>query len=198
MSTQKNTIAGFLLCMLTFVTGSSAQGDSGIVSITSNIAGTNVYCDSSFIGNTPLSDIVLSRGRHTIMVIDGTPFQWDARREEREIHIERDTPILLRIEFSADSMARGTPGDAVRQNILIHPKKFEFHPLLVTGGVVAIASGIATAYCKIRADARYDKFLATGDSEFLQETHRYDTMAAITLALSQIGLAIVAYCFLSE
>jgi hypothetical protein len=132
------------------------------------------------------------------MVINGTPFQWNALRKEREIDITGETPVVVHIEFPADSVVYRHPGNTVQHDIFVNPKKVEFHPLLVTGGGIAVVSGIATAYFKIQADARYDKFLASGDRELLQETHRYDTMAAVTLALSQIGLAIVAYCLLSE
>jgi hypothetical protein len=195
---EKHTIIVLILCVISFTKGSFAQGINGVVSITSNIEGANIYCDSLFIGITPLSNVVLSPGRHAIMVIDGTPFQWNALRKEREIDITGETPVVIHIEFPADSVVRRNPEDFVQHDIFVNPKKVEFHPLLMTGGGIAIVSGIATAYYKIQADTRYDKFLATGDSKLLQEAHRFDTMAAITLALSQIGLAIVAYCLLSE
>ncbi len=195
---EKHTIVVLILCVISFTHDSFAQSDSGFVSITSDIEGANVYCDSLFIGITPLSNVVLSWGRHAIMVIDGTPFQWNALRKERDIDITGETPVVVHVEFPADSVVHHHPGDIVQHDIFVNPKKVEFRPLLVTGGGIAVVSGIATAYFKIQADARYDKFLATGDRELLQETHRYDTIAAVTLALSQIGLAIVAYCLLSD
>jgi hypothetical protein len=195
---EKHAIVILLLWVISFTQGSFAQSDSGVICVTSNIEGANVYCDSLFIGITPLSNVVVSPGRHAIIVIDGTPFQWNALRKEREIDITGKTPVVVNIEFPPDSVVHRLPGEFVQHDIFVTPKKVEFHPLLVAGGGIAVVSGITTAYFKIQADTRYDKYLATGDRELLQETRRYDTMAAVTLALSQIGLAIVAYCLLSE
>ncbi len=170
----------------------------GVVTITSNVIGANVFCDSVFLGVTPLLNIALSTGKHTIMVIDGTPFQWNARRKEQCIEVPAGSQVVHYCNFPSDSAANLRFRGSVQKDILVQPRKVEFHSLITIGGSVGIVCGIATAYFKIKADARYNDYLLTGDRESLRETHRFDTMAGVTLALSQIGLAMVTYCLLSE
>ena len=194
----REIVVVLVLCLVFVGRESQAQNDSGFVSITSNIDDANIYCDSLFIGTTPLPDVSLPAGKHSITVIDGTLFQWNAPRKDREIDISGGASMIVHVDFPADSAKDLRHGVTLQHDILIEPRRVESHPLLVSGGAVALISGIATAYYKIQADNRYDKFLATGDRQLLDETHRYDTMAAVTLALSQVGLVIVAYYLLSE
>lgn len=70
-------------------------------------------------------------------------------------------------------------------------------PLYVTG-VATVLSGAAAAYFKIKADSRYQNYQQTGDQAFLRQTDRLDTAAAISLALTQAGLALFTYYILSE
>ena len=186
------------LCVVLWPDVLHSQSDSGVVLITSNVIGANIYCDSLFLGVTPLSQVVLPSGKHTIMVIDGTPFQWNAQRKEQDIEIVAGSPMKLHYDFPTDSATDIHFKGTMQRDILVNPRKVEVHPLIAIGGGIGVVGGIAAAYFKIKADGYYDEYLLTGDRESLRETHRFDTMAAVTLALSQIGLAIVAYCLLFE
>ncbi len=189
---------GMFFCVILWPDMLHSQSDSGVVSITSNVIGANIYYDSLFLGVTPLSQVLLPSGKHTIMVIEGTPFQWNTHRKEQSVEIVGGSLLELHYDFSIDSVSDLHSKCTIQHDVLVNPHKIEFHPFIAIGSGVGVAGGIAAAYFKIKANAYYDAYLSTGDRESLRETHRFDTMAAVTLALSQIGLVIVAYCLLSE
>lgn len=176
----------------------SGSSQDGEVSIFSNVIGANIYCDSVYIGVTPLPNVSLHPGKHALTVIDGTPLQWNAKWKEQEIEIIAGSTAVVYCDFTVDSAQNVISRAALQSDILVSPRDVEFHPLLVVGTGVSFICGIATAYFKTKADRYYDTFLTTGDDASLQKTHRFDTIAAVTLTLSQIGLAIIAYCLLSE
>jgi hypothetical protein len=70
-------------------------------------------------------------------------------------------------------------------------------PLYVTG-TATVLSGIAAAYFKTRADGQFTEYNRTGDPALLSQTHRLDAAAGITLAATQVGLALFTYFLLSE
>lgn len=196
---HKGAVLLFGIALLRIAAHAQPQpGREGIVSVMSNVQGANVYCDSVFLGVTPILNIILPPGKHTFLVIDGTPLQWGARKKELEIQLAAGSPADVRFDFPADSVGNLHPGATVQSGVLVTPRKIEFHPLLAVGSGVGCICCIASAYLKIKADGFFDNYLLTGNRQSLRDTHRYDTMAGVTMALSQIGLAVVAYCLLSE
>ncbi len=184
--------------MLQFSLSFAAAGDSSMVSVTSVPSPVNVYCDSVFIGITPLAAVPLPSGVHVITAVDGTPFRWDARRENRTVVCEPDSSVTLHFDFTTDSSATPAAAESIEKIALVQPRELTLHPMLIAGGGMGLLGGIASAYCKMRADAKYNDYIATGNGEALRQTRRLDTLAGVTLGLSQIGLALVAYYLLSE
>jgi len=64
------------------------------------------------------------------------------------------------------------------------------------GGAVVL--GAVTAYFKIKADKSYKDYQRTGNSGFLDDTHKYDLISGITFGALQINLGYFIYNFLTD
>jgi hypothetical protein len=69
--------------------------------------------------------------------------------------------------------------------------------LYVAGGLT-LASGVAAAYFKIKADDRNAQFQASGNPALRDETRRLDTAAALSLVATQIGFGLLTYFLLAD
>jgi hypothetical protein len=69
---------------------------------------------------------------------------------------------------------------------------------LYLSGATAVLAGIATAYLKIQADDRQDRYTITGDPALLSQRNRFDRGAAATYVLTQISFGIFAYFLFSD
>jgi hypothetical protein len=69
--------------------------------------------------------------------------------------------------------------------------------LYVTGAATIVAGTLA-AYFKVKADDRYQSYLASRSPALLSETNRFDAAAAIALAATQISLGLFTYFILSD
>ena len=69
---------------------------------------------------------------------------------------------------------------------------------LYISGAATVLSGVAAAYFKVKADDRYQQYASTGNAHFLSQTHRLDTAAGISIALTQISLGLFTYLILSQ
>ncbi|MEW6509562.1 MAG: PEGA domain-containing protein [Bacteroidota bacterium] len=69
--------------------------------------------------------------------------------------------------------------------------------LYIAGGATIIA-GVAAAYFKIRADERNGLYEQYGTPALRDETRRLDNAAAISLALTEIGFALLTYFLLVD
>lgn len=67
---------------------------------------------------------------------------------------------------------------------------------LSAGGMVA--SGIAAAYFKERANKRFDLYLQTRNPSYLASTQRNDRRSAVAFFLTQVGFGLLTYFLLSE
>ena len=79
----------------------------------------------------------------------------------------------------------------------VEPGSSRSVPLYVSG-VATVLSGIAAMYFKTQADERFTEYNRTGNPDLLSQTHQLDTAAGITLAATQVGLAVFTYFLLSE
>jgi len=69
---------------------------------------------------------------------------------------------------------------------------------LVGSGTATVLSGVVAAYLKIKADNQYQKYLLTGDSHYLSQTHLLDTSAGIAIIATQVGLGLFTYILFSQ
>jgi hypothetical protein len=70
-------------------------------------------------------------------------------------------------------------------------------PIYLSSGT-AIASGVAAAYLKIRADRYYHDYRQTGDGGTLKRVRKLDIASGISLAVSEISIFTLCYLFLSR
>ncbi|WP_337872828.1 PEGA domain-containing protein [Ignavibacterium sp.] len=101
---------------------------------------------------------------------------------QKKIKIEEKPVQIVQLEFN------GT----IKSEPFVKTTLFK----VLTGS--AIALGAVTAYFKLKADDKFDEYRFSGDRKFLDETHRYDTISGISLALFQINFGYLIYRFLAE
>jgi hypothetical protein len=65
-------------------------------------------------------------------------------------------------------------------------------------GAITVGFGAAAAYFKIQADAQNNRYLQDFSSASQSQVHIYDTAAAISLALAEVGFGFFAYYLLAE
>lgn len=70
-------------------------------------------------------------------------------------------------------------------------------PIYLSTGT-AIASGVAAAYLKIRADKYYQDYRQTGNNGTLKRVRKLDIASGISLAVSEISIFTLCYLFLSR
>lgn len=68
----------------------------------------------------------------------------------------------------------------------------------VVSGGVSILAGIGAAYFKVAADQKQEAYLATGDPALASERRRLDTLAAVSLILSQAGIIVLSYLLIAD
>lgn len=68
----------------------------------------------------------------------------------------------------------------------------------VVSGGVSILAGIGAAYFKVAADEKQEAYLATGDPALASERRRLDTLAAVSLVLSQAGIIVLSYLLIAD
>ena len=67
---------------------------------------------------------------------------------------------------------------------------------ILTAGIIVL--GATTAYFKLEADAKYEEYQYSGNSELLDDIRKYDLISAITFTALQINFGLLLYFFLSE
>lgn len=151
-------------------------------------AGASVYIRDTLVGITPMLLTNPQEGQQPPVAIskDGyepsTVIPWDTPRGYATFSL---TPISQQA-MEEDIISASPPAPRVR------PTR-----IFVSGAAMA-ATGIVTAYLKIKADNRQDLYLQTGDPGLLAERNRLDRGAALTLVLTQIGFGFFVYYLLSE
>ncbi len=68
----------------------------------------------------------------------------------------------------------------------------------IGSAVGMVASGVAAAYFKDKANREFDRYSSTGNSAHLSATQRYDRFSLISLIVTQITFALLTYSLLME
>ncbi len=69
---------------------------------------------------------------------------------------------------------------------------------IYTAAAMTVATGVSAAVFKLRADARYDEHLATGDPTALDATHRADRFATGSIVGMELSFATLAFLLLRD
>lgn len=67
---------------------------------------------------------------------------------------------------------------------------------ILTAGIVVL--GGTTAYFKLKADNKFEEYQFSGNSNFLDDTRKYDMISGITFTALQINFGLLLYYFLVE
>lgn len=77
-------------------------------------------------------------------------------------------------------------------------KRFYEKPIfkILVAGIVVL--GGTTAYFKLKADDKFEKYQLNGDPHLLDQTKKYDLISGITMGALQINFGILIYYFLTD
>jgi len=161
---------------------------AGDLSLTSTPSGASIYLRDSLLGFTPLL----------------VPRDSANSRSELTLSLEGYKSIVLQpqdfrrgfVSLSLSPLAPGSPQNALLPETAVQPSGRQMG--LYLSGATAVLAGIATAYLKIQADDRQDRYLSTGDPGLLLQRNRADQHAAVSYVIMQIGFGIFAYLLLSD
>jgi hypothetical protein len=149
--------------------------------------GAEVLVNDSLVGTTPL---VL---RTTSMLDRGTLRIRKPEYEEALIEVNDQSrgfvPVTLKKKWGYDGGGSSMLNEITKKNS-------SFRLYLV--GATAIVSGATAAFCKIKADDRYNAYQQTGVPSLLSETNRLDTISAVALIATQLSLGLFTYFMLSD
>jgi hypothetical protein len=149
--------------------------------VTSDPGGADVFFRDSLYGKTPLFLPSVSRDWLSLVRIrkEGYP----------EVHPVRTGSGILTARFREEWEPESSTEPLMSEQ--------SSAPLYLSGAATII-SGTAAAYFKIKADNRYQQYLATNNPAFLSETHSIDSGAAVAIVLTQISVIMLVYFLLKE
>jgi len=151
--------------------------------ITSEPSGASVYAGDSLLGVTPA---LVSLNRNPGML-----------RFVRDGYIDATIPVA---DGDAEIHAALTmnAGAVPEANTILAGYNERSNTTLYLSGGVAVLSGVAAAYWKIKADELYDGYRRTGDASSLGRMRSMDTASGVSLVVSQIGLSVFTYLLLTR
>lgn len=155
-----------------------------IRSITSEPYGAGIFAGDSLLGKTPAL-VILDHTVHTLRFVK-------PGFEEQTVALSSgaaDIHVVLSIR--PDSK---TPGSEV---ILAGYNSRGDFPIYASGAV-AVLSGAAAAYWKIKSDNYYDNYRNTGNTDALTHVHSLDKAAGASLIISEIGISVFTWLLLTR
>ncbi len=151
--------------------------------ITSNPYGANVFLRDSLVGTTPL--LLTTNAPGSVIKVGKSGFS------EKLVPLppgSSEVPLTLQA-------ASGLGGD--QQNFLSDRSEKNLTPIYLSAGM-AVVTGAASAYFKIKADSFFSDYQSSGNEATLNQVHRYDRAAAVTLVASQASIMLLTYLLLSH
>lgn len=159
------------------------------LAINSVPSGGSVTYQGSELGTTPLYVRSPSRLTGELLV------QKEGYREERiPINAQMSMPLAVQLKpkQSGESLIAG---DVLTNGYGMGASN---HWMTYTSGATMIVSGVLSAYFKDKANRDFDSYTQSNDPTLLSSTQRLDRWAAISLVISQLSFAVLAYFLLSE
>ena len=152
--------------------------------ITSDPYGATVRSGDSLLGQTPL--IVSSQSAKNVITIAKDGFEdisIPLNTDQQSVHV-----MLVRLN--------GTMLDQRSQYLSSEQSNSSLNIYVTTG--TTVITGLAAAYFKIKADSYYSDYQRTNDPSLLNKVRTYDTIAGISLSVSEISLFVLSYLLLSR
>ncbi|MBI3788198.1 MAG: PEGA domain-containing protein [Ignavibacteriales bacterium] len=160
-----------------------------VLAINSAPSGGSVTYHGSELGTTPLYVRSPSRFNGELLV------QKEGYKEEHiPLNAQTAIPLAVRLQPKQSGEGSGT-GDVLTA---AYGMGISNHWMTYTSGATMIVSGVLSAYFKDKANHDFDSYSQSNDPALLSSTQRLDRWAAISLVISQISFAVLAYFLLSE
>ena len=132
-----------------------------------------VYSRDSLLGNTPLF-IPL---KYSMITLSKPGYQ------TKSVSLNQLTgKNLIHLKYTGENIGRSF----YKKDIF----KIMMGTIILLGGT--------TAYFKLKADNRYDSYLATNQQIFFDQTKKFDLISGITMTALQINFGILIYFFLTD
>jgi hypothetical protein len=151
--------------------------------VTSDPGGASVFFNDSLMGTTPLLLPYINQSSLGLIHIRKEGFE-----EIRPVH--QGSGIL-----TARFREQWQPESSTEFPLLVSEQSG--FPLILAGAATVL-SGTAAAYLKIKADNRYQQFLATNNPDLLDQTHSIDRGAAVAIVVTQLSIVFFVYFLLKE
>ncbi len=151
--------------------------------VTSDPGGAEVFVNDSLYGRTPLLLPYINK--------DGLAFMRVRKEGYEEIKPIPEASGILTARFREEWQ----PEHNAEFPLLVPEQSST--PLYLAGASTVL-SGAAAAYLKIKADNRYQQFLATKNPALLSETHSIDRSAAVAIVVTQLSVVLFVYFLLKE
>ncbi len=176
----------------------------GLLSVKSRPEGAEVFADTLYLGRTPLEKINVPAGRHTLRLFYPGARLWDALVAIDSVYIvpSREKAVSLNLD-STRAAGIGSNAFVTRpdlpQTIPLFTQSHEnrFRMEYVAGGAM-ILSGALSAYLKTTSDNKFNTYIQNRDPALLDQVHRLDTWAGVSLVVTEISFAVLTYLFLSN
>ena len=160
-----------------------------VVTVNSRPSGASVYLQDRQLGTTPLY-------YRAADPLNGTLLLKKAGYEPRAIALAPDHVIPLRIDLipldkaGPDKLPEVLPTDYRNGS---SPRWMAY-----AAASTMIVSGVLSAYWKNQANHDFDVYNTTKDPALLSSTQHYDNLSGITIVLSHLSFALLAYLLLSD
>lgn len=143
-----------------------------------------VYKNNLLIGRTPMTIDEWERDMKIQLTLDGY-------RDSTISNVTNEyiPKVFLKQLTLPDGISKPIFLDSDRSNKLL--------PVYIAGGT-ALVSGVTAAYCKIQADKFYKEYQSTQNSQLLDRVKRLDAVSGISLAVSQVSIAILSYLLFNQ
>lgn len=133
------------------------------------------------------------------VLLGETPLQYEAPEVPAGVfQLEADGYVALTVEPGTEVWNHGVyelrpleltgPADTAE----FRPRGSSRRWVDLVAGAVVVVGGVLAVDNKLRADRRYDDYLATGDRSLLDQVRRFDTRAAVSLGGMQVGVGVLA------
>ncbi len=176
----------------------------GFLSVTSQPEGAEVFCDSLWLGRTPIERAPVPAGQHTLRFFYPRTRIWNALAARDSVWIIPSHATKAMVKFDSTALPGMSGAVPLVQNESSFPVQSlspshdnRFRLEYVAGGVMVL-SGALSAYFKTTSDNKFDAYIINREPMLLDQVHRLDTWAGVSLVVTEISFAVLTYFLLSN
>ncbi len=111
--TRALIILSLVICARTFGQSAAAIDTSGIITISTDPPGADLYVDSVFVGKTPLKDFRIAEGTHLVRAFYPSVFAWNAIVVPESVMVLRGAHLEKQIDLGEVISIQSDPPDGI-------------------------------------------------------------------------------------